>query len=61
MNQSTTHNRPNISEKENNSKDNPIRATDRSRNDERDQRVRNETDTERLRSERQSVNEKQKK
>lgn len=33
----------------------PIRATDESRNDERDMRIKEEQDTERLRSERQSV------
>ena len=33
----------------------PIRATDESRNDERDKRIKEEPGTERLRSERQSV------
>jgi hypothetical protein len=40
---------------ENNQVDNPIRATDSSRNDERDERVRQEEGTKRLRSERDSV------
>jgi hypothetical protein len=47
--------RMNFSEEEEISKENPLRASDQSKNDERDRRVREETDTERLRSERESV------
>lgn len=53
---STTH--EHLGAEENKSKNNPIPAADKSRNEERDQRVREEQDTERLRSERQSVQEK---
>lgn len=42
------------------SKNDPISASDASRNDERDQRIQDEKGTERLRSERQSVRDKKK-
>jgi hypothetical protein len=56
-----TNENPQHSEGNANSKDqsmnqgSTIRASDESRNDERDQRIKEEKDTERLRSERQSV------
>ena len=55
MNDSTKNNHSHTSHETKDSKENPIPAKDSSRNEERDQRIKQEQDTERLRSERQSV------
>lgn len=47
--------RMNFSPEDESSKENPIPASDHSRNDERDKRIGEEEDTARLRSERESV------
>jgi hypothetical protein len=48
---------PGFNQTEDKRQNTPIRASDESRNDERDRRIKEEEDTERLRSERKSVQE----
>ena len=59
-NDSKSHNEVGKGAGEHNRVDDPIKASDNSRNDERDKRISEEKGTKRIRSERQSIKEAQK-